>query len=49
MMQQHFEWHAGDIDDVLLWGARPLFHLVDVTVMFLQTLAQRLPQHGTTL
>ncbi|MGV6139854.1 hypothetical protein ACVN42_23065 [Escherichia coli] len=33
MMQQHFEWHAGDIDDVLPWGVRPLFHLVDMAVM----------------
>ncbi|ENW0074517.1 hypothetical protein [Escherichia coli] len=33
MMQQHFEWHAGDIDDVLLWGVRPLFYLVGMVVM----------------
>ncbi len=28
-----FEWNAGDIDDVLSWGARPLFHLVDMVMM----------------
>ncbi|HHY1713871.1 hypothetical protein [Escherichia coli] len=33
MMQQHFEWQAGDIDDVLLWGVRPLFYLVGMVVM----------------